>query len=87
MSTRPFEIAAEWFVLAVGAILAAMTINLVGHYALGFSDEKLCDLALRGDFYVGLFLLVAYSIRKFCEWNRSRIRQLHKAALLASAAH
>jgi hypothetical protein len=86
MSTRPFVVASELFVVVVGAVLAAMMINLLGHYALGFSDEELCDLALRGDFYVGLLLLVAYSVRKFCEWNRSQIRQARKAVLLASAA-
>jgi hypothetical protein len=86
MSTRPFVIASEWFVVVVGAILAAMTINLLGLFALDFSDEQLCDLALRGDLYVALLWLVAYSIRKFCEQNRAWTRQVRRAAHLASAA-
>jgi hypothetical protein len=76
------ETAIEWLAVAVGALMAAMPINLIGHFALGFSDEQLLDLALRGGFYVGLLWLTAYSIRKLCE----RMRQVRKAAHLASAA-
>jgi hypothetical protein len=69
MNSDPVEVTIAWWFAAVGTIVTALSMRLVGRHALGFSDEQIRTAALFGACTLALLVVVEFFSEKRREPN------------------